>query len=285
MQRDIQKRQNEPQMLDIQFAAKVYCNKAEKLNYFVWCLCVLAALISLLVESESNVTLAFSIAIEVMAFILQFFMDKNASLFSDFRKSFDRYVLFNDTYNFDDRTTAHLVAATRRKDYQIEISNNGQDTPPGVKDWYEFGVDCDTDGMNAIIECQRQNGYWTIKMMHWKQIVTIFVGTITAFIFLSIIKVKKLGYIYSLAGLLALILKFIERVWKHYKYSRMIPKIEGALESASIHGNTEQILCVQNYIENLREIPIFGMDIIHKLSAKKYSKEYRNIQQRRRPHE
>ena len=32
MQQEVKRKQNEPQMLCIQFAAKVYCNKAEKLN-------------------------------------------------------------------------------------------------------------------------------------------------------------------------------------------------------------------------------------------------------------
>lgn len=65
----------------------------------------------------------------------------------------------------------------------------------------------------------------------------------------------------------------------------MIPEIDGALKSASLHGNKEQALFVQDCIENLREMPIFGMNIIHKIFAKKYSNEYHNIQQMRSPHE
>ena len=47
----------------------------------------------------------------------------------------------------------------------------------------------------------------------------------------------------------------------------MIPEIEGALKSASLHGNKEQVMFVQDGIENLREMPIFGMNIIHKIFA------------------
>ena len=121
--------------------------------------------------------------------------------------------------------------------------------------------------------------------MRIKQLITLFIGAIIVILILCVIKVRRIDHIHALVGLIALILKFIERIWMNYKYSRMIPEIEGALKSASLNGNKEQVLFVQDCIENLREMPIFGMNIIHKIFAKKYSNEYRNIQQMRSPHE
>lgn len=285
MQQEIKRKQNEPQMLCIQFAAKVYCNKAEKLNYLVWILCISATLLSLLIVNENNISMGCSIIIEIMAFVFQLLMDRDASLFSEFRKCFDRYVLFDETYNFNDKTVACLNAVIRREDYQVQITNNGHDTPPGVKDWYEFSVDYNGNEMDTILECQRQNGYWTKKLMQIKQLITLFIGAIIVILIICVIKVRKIDHIHALVGLIALILKFIERIWMNYKYSRMIPEIDGALKSASLHGNKEQALFVQDCIENLREMPIFGMNIIHKIFAKKYSNEYHNIQQMRSPHE
>lgn len=285
MQQEVEKKQNEPQMLDIQYAAKVYCNKAEKLNYLVWFLCVIAALMSLIIEDENYISMTLTIAIEVMAFIFQGLMEKYAYLFSEFRKTFDRYVLFDETYNFNDKIASCLDAVTHRKDYQIQIRNCGQDIPPGVRDWYEFGVNLDNDENVVIIECQKQNGYWTKKMMRLRLLITICVGIIIVSTILSTIAVKQISYIYSLTGLIALILKLIERTLLNYKYLRMIPKIEGALESASLHGNREQVMCVQTNIESLREMPVFGMNVIHKVFANRFSRKYQNIQQRRETHE
>lgn len=285
MQQKIKEKQNEIQMLNIQFAAKIYCNKAEKLNYLVWILSLLAALLSLLIENENYISIFVSVIIEVMAFVFQGLMDRNTSLFSEYRRCFDRYVLFDETYNFDDKMAFYLNAAIRRKDYQVQIANNGHDTPPGVKDWYEFSVNYDNNEMSAIIECQKQNKHWTGKLMQIKQGITLVVGIIATFLIIRVIKARKIRFIYVIAGLIALILKFIERVRINYKYFRMIPKIDGAIESASLHGNTDQVLYVQECIEKLRELPVFGMNVIHKIFAKRFSDEYNNIQQMRSPHE
>lgn len=83
----------------------------------VWILCIFATLLSLLIVNENNISMGCSIIIEIMAFVFQLLMDRDASLFSEFRKCFDRYVLFDDTYNFNDKTAACLNAVIYRKDY------------------------------------------------------------------------------------------------------------------------------------------------------------------------
>ena len=209
---------------------------------------------------------------------------KELHIFSILRNTFDRYVLFDETYSLEDEIALYIENITQKKDYQIQIQHSGKDDPPGVKNWYDFSENLNLDNNELILECQKQNGIWTKKLLKYKILITVIVCLVVVFILKCIVAMKKLNGIYILFGTIALILKFIERIYLHYKYLRMIPKIEGAIESASIHGNTEQIEYVQKCFENLRDIPVFGINVVHKVLAKKYSNMYQNIQQRRSPH-
>ena len=269
--------------MDIQFAAKVYCNKAEKINYLIWSLCIIAAVLSIVVKYENNFYLLFCIIIEITAFFLQLLMDYYTSLFSTFRNSFDRYVLFDKDYFFSNKEVSHLTSVKKRKDYFSQINNNGNLKPPGVKDWYELNGNYEYSEIDAIIECQKQNKYWTTELMRIKFLITNVIFIIFLILFIFIAKMNSIKVITLLFSTIALILKILERGITNLKYLNEIPILDGIIESACLNGNYEQVNLIQTHIDNLRKMPIYGMNIIHKISASKTSEKYRNIQQLKKP--
>lgn len=171
--------------------------------------------------------------------------------------------------------------AKNRKDYQEQITHNGNDATPGVKDWYTFKKEFSDGDRETIIECQRQNGFWTGKMSKWKMIITVIIGIVLFFVLWYEIQKHQLKVLPCLVGVVALVMKLIERVLVNLKYIKAFEKIEGATENTRLNGNDEQIRAVQSRIDELRSIPVFGINFVHKNLANYYTNLYDEIQKSR----
>lgn len=281
MQKDINTRQNEKNILDLQYAARIFCNRAEKANYFIWFLCIAATIISLFADNAKQIIMLISIVIEVLALSMQNYMDQNAKRFSECRRLFDKYVLFNEREEISDKLSESIRKAKNRKDYQEQITHNGNDATPGVKDWYTFKKEFSDGDRETIIECQRQNGFWTGKMSKWKMIITVIIGIVLFFVLWYEIQKHQLKVLPCLVGVVALVMKLIERVLVNLKYIKAFEKIEGATENTRLNGNDEQIRAVQSRIDELRSIPVFGINFVHKNLANYYTNLYDEIQKSR----
>ncbi|MCC2198177.1 hypothetical protein LKD23_00085 [Faecalibacterium sp. CLA-AA-H233] len=88
--KEIQVRQNQELQLKIQYAARECYNTAEKLNYWVWGLCILSFVIGFLPNESGSVLLSVgSILYDVLAFLLNIALVKKNSNAAMLRKHFD----------------------------------------------------------------------------------------------------------------------------------------------------------------------------------------------------
>lgn len=76
-------------------------------------------------------------------------------------------------------------------------------------------------------------------------------------------------------------MKLIERVLVNLIYIKAFEKIEGASENTRLNGNDEQVRAVQSSIDELRSIPVFGINFVHKSLANYYTDLYDEIQKSR----
>lgn len=169
--KEIQVRQNQELQLKIQYAARECYNTAEKLNYWVWGLCILSFVIGFLPNESGSVLLSVgSILCDVLAFLLNIALVKKNSNAAMLRKHFDDCVLKIGCEECStSRETFELVekiCAKHPQKFVTQIKNSGIDSPPGVKDWYSFSKKY--EGSEAQFECQRMNAWWDSKLSQWR---------------------------------------------------------------------------------------------------------------------
>lgn len=155
-------------MLKYQFTARQKYNQAEKINSALWVISIITTMLAFFpnLEDISLVTLVLLIvdfAVIVLCCICNYTVQKAA----DMRAIFDDYVLGFNSLNIDKtkrtRLNETVLKTVQRYDKvaKIQMNNNGNDNPPGVRDWYEFPENF--TGQAPILFCQRQNMWWTKK--------------------------------------------------------------------------------------------------------------------------
>lgn len=158
----INTRQNEDQFLKIQYASRKYFNSAEKINYLSWLLCIMSALMALVPDSVSRlISMGIPVFLEVLALVSSLSFDHMLKNGVALRNYFDSYVLmigedaYTDIKKQELRDLALNSYQKHKSKADIIIHNTGRDSPPGVRNWYEFKNNI--DGIQAQFECQKQN--------------------------------------------------------------------------------------------------------------------------------
>ena len=142
---EIQERQNEEKYLKVQYAARVYFNSAEKYNYLAWVACLVSAFSIFLPGSWSPYIInGIPFIADIFAVILSLVASYKIKWASKLRKYFDSYVLNIDMNQRSEtdirkmRERTEKICCKNPNDTAIQIANTGKDSPPGVRNWYEF---------------------------------------------------------------------------------------------------------------------------------------------------
>ena len=276
----INERQNEEHLLKIQYASRRYFNDAEKINYLIWLVCIISALMTFLpCDVPEFVRLGIPILLEVSAFVLTYFFEYALKRGAELRNYFDSYVLMIDNDKYSETETQRIkeialsMYERHKSDAEISIRNTGTDVPPGIRNWYEFKNPIN-DEAHAQYECQKQNVWWNKKMVNNRlvifSIIAIFLISVLV-ILLAVFHVNKWAIIVCMAGL---ILKFLGRIEDHYKYHKTSISIDTLLAHAEKHLSSDDIHDLQNLINDRRYIQVLEINFIHKFKAKKYSSLY-----------
>lgn len=220
---EIQKRQNEMRFLKIQYAARVCFNAAEKYNHFAWFACIVSAFSIFLPNTWHTFILnGVPFVFDFVAAIFYALTRKNVCLGARLRKYFDANVIginpgqFSKSEEQSVIEKAESVFSMHPYDGLIQTSNTGHDTPPGVKDWYEFSTPL--NAVDAQFECQKQNIWWNKKMSRRKIPITLLAGicVIAAFGFsMHILNRSVLNTFLCSSGI---VLKILERLYENIKY-------------------------------------------------------------------
>lgn len=281
----IKQRQNEEKMLRYQYAARKCFNRAEILNNFIWILCILSWFLLFLPDSNKfeSISICTTSTLDFIALFLSWRMSANVQWGSKLRNYFDSYVLkigLNDLTETDRR---HLEEKSLKeknaspKDYTIQISNNGHEKPPGVRDWYEFSHPL--NGIDAVYECQNQNCWWNNKVTK-RRIIISAIWIIFFFILAVFTKntlAPKQSPLKIVLSSTAIICKFIERIVENARYYYISIKIDGAKEILENGKTLDTIVALQEKINERRSLLVLENNFIHKLKAKSFSELYQKI--------
>lgn len=275
-------RQNEETSLKYQYCARVYFNAALAQNITSW-LCCLAALTSVALPLRPP-WLAVIIP-AVLDIIFWISSNQAASLVSTaarLRNDFDEYVLgFKSTISFDDYTFTAIEKILKKERYRkrfiIQKENSSRDTPPGIKDWYEFHVNYSDN--DTVFACQRQNTFWNNRLMHQRLIVNALV--LIAIVTISTIYIIKtrivlIDLIRLVCGIASTILNIIDKARNEYKYITVSHKIDGAIYVMKEHRLANQLQLLQGLLEDRRYIPILESNFLHKIQSKQISIDIEN---------
>lgn len=280
-QEEIMQKQNEEKMLRCQYAARVYFNHAETLIYVSWLFSILSALTIFIPSIDSTVVLVTPLIIDIIAYLSHCFAEKYVALASKLRNYFDAVVLNINTDSYSDNHVNHLwekvntICHKHPKKCQIQINNSGIDYPPGVKNWYEFSED--NSEKNPVFECQRQNCWWNNKLCK-KRICLSTVITIFLIIFaIVIMKIFNIGAIRILICFAAILLNLIDSIRDNIHYIHISMKMDAIIEIPDTDKNPSQIEFLQGLICNRREILVLEINLMHKINAKKWTNEYKQI--------
>lgn len=274
---EIQSRQNEERLLKIQYAARRCYNTAEKINNYVWLLCLIAAF-SVFFPETWSVFLNYGVPFvaDIVTVCLMFLVNHKVKTGAQLRRYFDAYVLnicpdaFSETEFRKIKEISGKIYSENSAIAEIHMRNTGHDHPPGVYEWYVFPKHC--FGVSAQFECQRQNTWWNSKMSSKRLVITICAAILIAAGFvLLMVNGEILTIILCSAGL---IIKIAERLIENWKYIKVSVQIDGAQQTIESCPTKEGVAKLQNFIDKRRSIVVLEFNWLHKKSADVLSKEY-----------
>ncbi|SFP38986.1 hypothetical protein SAMN04487928_101205 [Butyrivibrio proteoclasticus] len=276
---EIKKRQNEEENIMMQCASGYYFNIGERTNYICWVFCFLSAAISF--KGDQIFGVIAMLALDILTIVAGYIMTWSVKIAADLRELFDARVLFNNNEAFDSLKRQYLKEKALRiisvhKDHYEKISKtNGESNPPGKMDWYTFNKDFSP--IYSQLECQRQNKWWNKKMVKIRKIILVIILVTlvgTGIIVFSKVTLSAIGLINAFG---IVMFRVHERMRSHFKYHDTSVSIDTLYESASKNISIEKIENLQKYINERRHLPVFEMNIVHRLSATKYTKLYNQI--------
>ena len=289
LQEIISQRQNSPEMLDCQYAARHYYNSAEKLNFWVVFFSLISECFIFLPNcNEPNyeiISLVIPVILGIVAYTCNFFVEKNISAAATLRNYFDDIVLgfeHKPKYDKDKLTIIKNLLADisdqdkKNENYQAQISNNGRCNPPGVKDWYEFSKSYSDS--EVIFECQKQNAWWNSEL-HKKRVINEGILLIGIFIAIS------LGYFYFRIPLLKIIICSIsiictlaDKIISQIKYRQLSIKIDNIVSFLNTETKRKgEIKKLQKLISERRELHVVECNYIHRNNSKRLSEKYEKM--------
>ena len=273
----ILKRQNEPEMLKIQFVAKFFFNIAENTNKWATYLTSIP-LLCLLPFSDSWGTImsAIALVIDIFVIALVFITKWSVNNAADLRAYFDDYVLHDSKSKLNTRLKGwvYRIVRTFSKQAEIAMSNTGSDTPPGVKDWY--GLKSAANHDDAVVKCLDENRWWDEKLNIHRVISTvIFLAVIIVLAIVLVVAIHVEWYVVILS-VMQLVLRLGERLVTNIKYHNATERLKGtydALDRSHAKANQKS---VQEAINVRRHIAVLGSNWWHKKRARKLTEEYNN---------
>lgn len=285
LQEIIEQRQNDPEMLKCQYAARHYYNAAETWNNAAF-VCAIISLLSIFVpEGTSSIysitILLVPLVFDVASFICNRRMGISATFAALLRNYFDEMVLgiknVKHTDSFKRKVKSLIIDAVEKnkKEFEEQVSNTGRDNPPGVKNWYEFAHQY-TDS-EVVFECQKQNCWWNNELCHKRLLhdgIVLLLGIFLGIYFCAYLRVSILRVIFCL---ISAVKTLAYRIDENVNYIRLSMKIDDYCEMLEISIDQDSISALQEQISKRRELKVFEINRFHKKHSKELSELYEQI--------
>lgn len=278
-QEEIMLIQNEERMLKCQYAARACFNQAEIANHVSWGLAFIASF-TVLIQSDSYVWTIIPAVLDVVILLCNKFVSDKVADAALLRNYFDFEVLhvIPDQYSEARKSCALQKMSEicyRNKDKcALSIQNTSQDTPLGVKNWYEFSstVPC----ANAVYECQRQNAWWNKQLSENRNTLCNIILVILAIFGCITISTLHFSVVNVVACFFGLVVNLYDFIKANKYYMNISLKLDGIINAPGISWTPDTLSYIQELICTRREAPVLEFNLIHRARAKYLSELYKD---------
>ena len=277
--KEILEKENQPNMLKIQYASKYYFNKAELESKIIRSLEIVSILTVFLPNLvASDLVTSIQIIIDLLIVNLTSYFNDSIESAACLRNYFDSVVLDIHPQQYSESEVqkvhekAEIVFLKNGNEALIQISNTGNDTPPGVKNWYDFTSDL--TGLDAVFECQKQNIWWNEKIDE-DRIKKRNLFYIIFFIFLFLLSIQlENSLLHTFLSLAVVALNTFIHKQTSDRYREKSIEINATKNNILLHPNIHQIVDLQRLINERRCLPILESNAYHNKNSANLSQLY-----------
>ena len=175
----VKHRQNEVAALRLQAAARWHLNQADNIDLIYWAVLITIPLLKFFWIKNAGIDFVLIIWF-FLTFFLDFQIEKYTALGAEYKDNFDRYVYgWIDTIPKEVCSSSKKLEADYPEWFALQMRNNGNDNPRGVKDWYEL-ITNEDDEQEAIQKAFTENVKYDQYINHTLYVVIL--GLISVFL-------------------------------------------------------------------------------------------------------
>lgn len=270
--------QNSEENLMLNYSQRVHYNRAEKLNFINWIVVFLNIILTFFNPKNPQLTNMQTISIfflSIAELSLVYLVDKNVSIGASTKELLDRnlysFPIDSKIGSYSENELYNIAIALsknpkNKEDYQTQITHTGNDTPPGVKDWYTYKP---TQNYNScILNCQQENIYWSnyLSIKHLRVVIlALLILLVPIILFSSYFEVSLI----KMLPIFGFVLKSKELIngWKYYNSYIQCNAIINCIKNSDI-PETKQLMNLQEHIYILRTSKYLIPSILHKIKTK-----------------
>lgn len=259
---EINKKQNEENMIQLLFYSRNLYNKSTRIGIFKIIVVIINITLSLVQKDTVYLSAVFFLAFTILE-ICENFCVRNAARA---RNLFDNILFDFESSNYEEeiKEKAYSLCKRHKKEYEIQKANLGTDNPPGLRNWYSEKKENDKN--EIIFKCQIENTKWD------KKITKIDLLIFNAVLIIVSVLVGIKYYNRKLCELISVILVGIELVYETIKrfilylvYNNNISNRECLINQFSKNKIKKgDLVFLQSFIEKRREMDLVPLNFIHK---------------------
>lgn len=262
MWEEISQKQNEEEMLQLQYYSRKLYNNSTRVFTFK----IIVIIINIILAIMDKATIFLSAIFFIIFALLETLEIKCVKKAAKARNLFDQ-ILFEFKIPKDNKKIkerAYKLCKRYEKDYDVQRKNTGTDEPPGLRNWYTKN-----SGKNKneiIFKCQIENTKWDKKITYFDFI--FFSVTLVIVFFILVFEYYNKNVSELISGILLgfeLIYEIGKRLYLYYQHNNNLTKRECLIEEFSDNKIQRRNLnSLQFLIEERRELDLVPLNFIHK---------------------
>ena len=288
--KEIQIRQNEPDILELQFlqrkmydSSKIYWRYSW---YIAWLLIVLTMAFHFINLESSAAAIVIMAVLDILVFGLECLSDKKQKI-----GAAAKYYIDNILFEFSKPESKFTISKIRelaieckeknKKEYEIQIRNTGKDDPPGLKNWYTLIGSGDQN--RIIFSCQKENAWWQSKLSKIYLNSLIIISGLLLILSLLVLCIFDVS-VETITLFLLTNLGFVGKATKDinaiYRYNTIQIKIHENIEMIEKINEIDisMVHQLQDNINSLRKIKFLIPNFLHKKNSGKFHDLYSSVE-------
>lgn len=244
----IQSRQNSDLALKCQASARHYYDNADLFDNIYW----IGIIVTIILKAIFKESIIVDYLL-IIWFFITFFLDSMISKFTSkaakYKQNFDEFVFgWIPEISKSISNEVNIIESRNKKNFKTQMNHNGNDTPRGVKDWYEYAENENNQEM-VIKKAIGENVQYdkSINIILLIILVTLSLLTILIFKDKTILEYLQLFFLI----MASLSKKVISTIFKVLRVNSLNKEIETGLKFAKTENDFKEI---QNIVFAKRQI-------------------------------